>query len=86
VSSGRAFFLACVLRDAVGMRTDWTTRAENSAYTAAVREILLAAFPGAEEAGLADALRADSRAWIDVLRPPCPRVLRGTADRGCLTW
>ncbi|MFJ2813337.1 GNAT family N-acetyltransferase [Streptomyces sp. NPDC091279] len=47
------------------MRTSWTTRAETDADAAAVRAILLAAFPTPEEADLVDALRADPGAWID---------------------
>ncbi|MEV5342534.1 N-acetyltransferase [Streptomyces sp. NPDC052676] len=47
--------------------TSWITRAETPGDTAAIREILLAAFPTAEEADLVDALRADPAAWIDGL-------------------
>lgn len=45
----------------------WTTRPETPADTPAVREIVTAAFPTAEEADLVDALRADPQAWIDGL-------------------
>ncbi len=45
----------------------WTTRPETAQDVPAIREILLAAFPTAEEAGIVDALRADSEAWIDGL-------------------
>ncbi|HZF91623.1 N-acetyltransferase [Streptomyces sp.] len=45
----------------------WTTRAETPGDSTAIREILLAAFPTAEEADLVDALRADPAAWIDGL-------------------
>ncbi|WP_233510772.1 GNAT family N-acetyltransferase [Actinomadura craniellae] len=44
----------------------WDTRPETSADAAAVREVVLRAFPTAEEADLVDALRADP-AWIDGL-------------------
>jgi putative acetyltransferase len=43
--------------------TAWRTRPETAADTAAVRRVLLAAFPTAEEADLVDALRADP-AWL----------------------
>ncbi|NLU68060.1 N-acetyltransferase [Streptomyces sp. HNM0574] len=45
----------------------WHTRAETAADVPAIREIVLAAFPTAEEADLVDALRADPAAWIDGL-------------------
>ncbi|PKR44518.1 GNAT family N-acetyltransferase [Streptomyces sp. EAG2] len=45
----------------------WTTRPETPADIPAVREIVTAAFPTAEEADLVDALRADPEAWIDGL-------------------
>ncbi|MCX4391106.1 N-acetyltransferase [Micromonospora peucetia] len=45
----------------------WTTRPETTQDVPAIREILLAAFPTAEEAGIVDALRADSKAWIEGL-------------------
>ncbi|MEG3627710.1 GNAT family N-acetyltransferase [Streptomyces poriticola] len=49
------------------MSLTWTTRAETDADIPAIREILLAAFPTAEEADLVDALRTDPAAWIDGL-------------------
>ncbi|MEU0743568.1 N-acetyltransferase [Streptomyces sp. NPDC006134] len=49
------------------MRDLWTTRAETGADIPALRDLLLAAFPTAEEADLVDALRADPAAWIDGL-------------------
>lgn len=51
----------------MSIRRTWITRAETGADIAAVREIVLAAFPTAEEADLVDALRADRNAWIDGL-------------------
>jgi predicted N-acetyltransferase YhbS len=45
----------------------WTTRPETTQNVPAIRDILLGAFPTAEEAGIVDALRADSKAWIDGL-------------------
>ncbi|MFV2171610.1 GNAT family N-acetyltransferase [Actinomadura sp. LOL_016] len=45
----------------------WTTRPETSDDIAAIRAVLLAAFPTALEADLVDALRADPEAWIDGL-------------------
>lgn len=50
--------------------SSWTTRPEDPADprdAAAIREVLLAAFPTAEEADLVDALRADDAAWIPEL-------------------
>ncbi|MYR41362.1 N-acetyltransferase [Streptomyces sp. SID5910] len=47
--------------------TTWTARAETAADVAAIRGIVLAAFPTAEEADLVDALRADPDAWIEGL-------------------
>lgn len=47
--------------------TRWTVRPETADDVAAVRGILLAAFPTAAEAGIVDALRADPGAWIDGL-------------------
>ncbi|MEU3659470.1 N-acetyltransferase [Streptomyces sp. NPDC032940] len=47
--------------------TTWTTRPETAADIAAIRGIVLAAFPTAEEAGIVDALRADPDAWIEGL-------------------
>ncbi|MFI9024927.1 GNAT family N-acetyltransferase [Streptomyces sp. NPDC053560] len=47
--------------------TAWTTRPETPGDVAAVRAVNLAAFPGAEEADLVDALRADPGAWLDGL-------------------
>jgi putative acetyltransferase len=41
----------------------WRTRTETAADAAAVRRVVLAAFPTAEEADLVDALRADP-AWL----------------------
>jgi putative acetyltransferase len=52
--------------DSTAMTMSWTTRAETAADIPAVREIILAAFDTAEEAGLVDALRADP-SWIDGL-------------------
>ncbi|AIS02033.1 GNAT family N-acetyltransferase [Streptomyces glaucescens] len=49
------------------MSNTWITRAETPGDSAAVRDILLAAFPTALEADLVDALRADPAAWIDGL-------------------
>ncbi len=49
------------------MSQTWTTRAETPADVPAIRDILLAAFPTAEEADLVEALRADPAAWIDGL-------------------
>jgi predicted N-acetyltransferase YhbS len=45
----------------------WTTRPETAEDIPAIRDILLAAFPTALEAGIVDALRADPEAWIDGL-------------------
>ena len=45
------------------MPVTWTTRAEVAEDRAAVRDVILAAFPTPEEADLVDALRADP-AWI----------------------
>ncbi|MGW1836150.1 GNAT family N-acetyltransferase [Streptomyces sp. NPDC002067] len=45
----------------------WITRAETPADIPAIREINLAAFPTPDEAGIVDALRADSSAWLDGL-------------------
>lgn len=45
----------------------WTAHSETAEDVAAIREIVLAAFPTAEEAGIVDALRADAEAWIDGL-------------------
>ncbi|GAA3753985.1 GNAT family N-acetyltransferase [Salinactinospora qingdaonensis] len=45
----------------------WITRPETAADIPAIRAILLAAFPTAEEADLVDALRADPTAWIEGL-------------------
>ncbi|MEV5989636.1 N-acetyltransferase [Streptomyces sp. NPDC052051] len=47
--------------------TTWTARPETADDIPAVRDILLAAFPTAAEAGIVDALRADPKAWIDGL-------------------
>ncbi|MHC8564381.1 GNAT family N-acetyltransferase [Streptomyces albidoflavus] len=52
----------------------WTTT-KTPADIPAVREIVTAAFPTAEEADLVDALRADPQAWIDGLS-----VVAETAD------
>ncbi|WP_436777358.1 GNAT family N-acetyltransferase [Yinghuangia sp. YIM S09857] len=46
--------------------TKWTTRPETSADIAAIRDVILAAFDTPYEAGIVDALRADT-AWIDGL-------------------
>lgn len=51
----------------MSIRRNWLTRAETGADVPAIREIVLAAFPTPEEAGLVDALRADESAWIDGL-------------------
>ncbi|MET9148105.1 N-acetyltransferase [Streptomyces sp. NPDC004042] len=59
--------------------TDWTTRPETAADTAAVRDVNLAAFPTPAEADLVDALRADPTAWIDGLS------LLATAPDGTVT-
>lgn len=45
----------------------WVTRAERGGDAAVIRELLIAAFPTAEEARIVDALRADPDAWIDGL-------------------
>ncbi|MGW3769011.1 GNAT family N-acetyltransferase [Actinomadura verrucosospora] len=45
----------------------WITRSETAEDVPAIREIVLAAFPTAEEARIVDALRADPEAWIDGL-------------------
>ncbi len=45
----------------------WNTRPETADDVPAIRDIVLAAFPTAEEAGIVDALRADAEAWIDGL-------------------
>lgn len=45
----------------------WTTRPETAEDIPVLRDIVLAAFPTAEEAGLVDALRADPGAWIEGL-------------------
>ncbi|MYU21007.1 N-acetyltransferase [Streptomyces sp. SID8352] len=47
--------------------TTWTARPETAEDVSAVRDILLAAFPTAAEAGIVDALRADPGAWLDGL-------------------
>lgn len=47
--------------------TTWTTRPETAADIGSIHEILLGAFPSAEEADLVDALRADAGAWIEGL-------------------
>ncbi|MFD0555694.1 putative N-acetyltransferase YhbS [Stackebrandtia endophytica] len=47
--------------------TTWTTHSETNGDIAAIRDILLAAFPTALEADIVDALRADPNAWIDGL-------------------
>ncbi|ARQ72131.1 transferase [Streptomyces marincola] len=47
--------------------TTWTTRPETPEDVPAIRDVLLAAFPTPEEAGIVDALRADPEAWIDGL-------------------
>ncbi len=48
------------------MPVTWTTRPEVAEDRAAIRDVLLAAFPTPEEADLVDALRADG-AWLDGL-------------------
>src|SRR5690606_20161153 len=45
----------------------WRTRAEQPGDEGAMRDLLLAAFDGTEEADLVEALRADRDAWIDGL-------------------
>ncbi|WP_309141856.1 bifunctional class I SAM-dependent methyltransferase/N-acetyltransferase [Streptomyces griseicoloratus] len=50
-----------------GTMSTWTARPETPDDIPAVRDILLAAFPTAAEAGIVDALRADPKAWIDGL-------------------
>nr|WP_218020328.1 N-acetyltransferase [Nocardia sienata] len=45
----------------------WRTRPETSGDIAAIREVVLAAFPTPEEADLVEALRADPEAWIEGL-------------------
>lgn len=45
----------------------WATRAERPGDEPALRALLLAAFPTAEEADLVEALRADPSAWVDGL-------------------
>lgn len=50
-----------------GAMTTWITRPERADDATAVRDILIAAFPTAEEADLVDALRVDSAAWIEGL-------------------
>ncbi|MER0245925.1 N-acetyltransferase [Streptomyces sp. HSW2009] len=47
--------------------TTWTTRPETTEDIPAIRAIVRAAFPTAEESELVDALRADPQAWIDGL-------------------
>ncbi|MDH6695868.1 GNAT family N-acetyltransferase [Streptomyces griseoviridis] len=49
------------------MSRTWSTRAESGGDLAAVRGIVLAAFPTPAEADLVDALRADPDAWIEGL-------------------
>jgi predicted N-acetyltransferase YhbS len=52
------------------MTHTWTTRPEtpgSTADVATVRQINLAAFPTADEAGIVEALRADPGAWIEGL-------------------
>ena len=46
------------------MPVTWTTRGEAAADVQAVRQVILGAFPTAEEADLVDALRADPAAWL----------------------
>lgn len=48
------------------MAEPWLTRTETAADAAAIREVLLVAFPTAEEADLVDGLRADA-AWLPEL-------------------
>ncbi len=50
-----------------GSFTTRPERPDSAADAAAVRRILLAAFPTSEEAGLVEALRADPAAWLDGL-------------------
>jgi predicted N-acetyltransferase YhbS len=45
----------------------WATRPERPGGAAAIRDVLLAAFPTAAEADLVDALRADGGAWREGL-------------------
>ena len=45
----------------------WTTRAETAHDQAAVRRVLIAAFPTTAEADLVDHLRGDPEAWIPEL-------------------
>ena len=47
--------------------TAWRTRAERPDDAAALRDLLVAAFPTPEEADLVEALRADGEAWIEGL-------------------
>ncbi|MER5359689.1 bifunctional class I SAM-dependent methyltransferase/N-acetyltransferase [Streptomyces sp. NPDC002785] len=50
-----------------GTMTTWTACPEAADDISAIRDILLAAFPTAQEADIVDALRADPQAWIDGL-------------------
>ena len=45
----------------------WRTRPEGPEDAAALRDLLIAAFPTSEEADLVEALRADEHAWIEGL-------------------
>ena len=45
----------------------WRTRLERPEDAAALRDLLLAAFPTADEADLVESLRVDANAWIDGL-------------------
>ncbi|EON30910.1 putative acetyltransferase [Gordonia terrae C-6] len=45
----------------------WTTRAERAGDADAIREVVIAAFPTADEARIVDELRADPDAWIEGL-------------------
>lgn len=50
-----------------GRAPAWTVRTEQPGDAAGVRELLVAAFGGTEEAGLVEALRADPAAWLPAL-------------------
>lgn len=60
----------------------WRTRAEQPGDEGAMRDLLLAAFDGTEEADLVEALRADPDAWIDGLSQVTVEDVRAGAGVG----
>ncbi|MBE9373638.1 N-acetyltransferase [Saccharopolyspora sp. HNM0983] len=63
----------------------WNTRPETPDDRAAIREVLLAAFPTAEEADLVEALRADPDAWIEGLSQVAETADGGIVGHALLT-